>query len=152
MVDIRPVRKEDYEAIAKELYDNLRLADKLEMVQLHKDNWEYPYYSMLYSDVLYQARDKDGNLLCVTGAAAIECDTGYCVWCLGTKELSRHKRDFVRYGRFIMKEYLTRCGELKNFIGVENEEALTWVKHFGAELKKPIKLGDGMFVPFVIRG
>ena len=107
---------------------------------------------MLFSDILYQARDKAGNLLCVTGVAAIECDTGYCVWCLGTKALSRHKRDFVRYGRLIMKEYLTRCGELKNFIGVENEEALTWVKHFGAELKKTIKLGDGMFVPFVIRG
>lgn len=81
VVDIRPVRKEDYEAIAKELYDNLRLADKLEMVQLHKDNWEYPYYSMLYSDVLYQARDKTGKLLCATGIAAIECDSGYCVWC-----------------------------------------------------------------------
>lgn len=152
VVDIRPVRKEDYEAVAKELYDNLRLADKLEMVQLHKDTWEYPYYSMLYSDVLYQARDKDGNLLCVTGAAAIECDTGYCVWCLGTKELSRHKREMVRYGRKLMDEYLSRCHELKNFIGVENEEALTFIKHMGAELQEPVKLGDGMFVPFVIRG
>lgn len=152
MVDIRPVRSEDMKTIAEELYNNLRLADKVEMVQLHKDNLEYVYNSMLFSDILYQARDKAGNLLCVTGVAAIECDTGYCVWCLGTKALSRHKRDFVRYGRLIMKEYLTRCGELKNFIGVENEEALTWVKHFGAEFKKTIKLGDGMFVPFVIRG
>ena len=152
MVDIRPVRSEDMKTIAEELYNNLRLADKVEMVQLHKDNLEYVYNSMLFSDILYQARDKAGNLLCVTGVAAIECDTGYCVWGLGTKALSRHKRDFVRYGRLIMKEYLTRCGELKNFIGVENEEALTWVKHFGAEFKKTIKLGDGMFVPFVIRG
>lgn len=152
MVDIRPVRSEDMKAIAEELYNNLRLADKVEMVQLHKDNLEYVYDSMLFSDKLYQARDKAGNLLCVTGVAGIECDTGYCVWCLGTKELSRHKRDFVRYGRKLMNEYISRCHELKNFIGVENEEALTFIKHMGAELLEPVKLGDGMFVPFVIRG
>lgn len=51
-----------------------------------------------------------------------------------------------------MNEYISRCHELKNFIGVENEEALTFIKHMGAELLEPVKLGDGMFVPFVIRG
>lgn len=71
---------------------------------------------------------------------------------LGAKELSRHKREMVRYGRKIMDEYLSRGHELKNFIGVENEEALTFIKHMGAELLEPVKLGDGMFVPFVIRG
>lgn len=152
MVDIRPVRREDYESIAKELYENIRFADQLEMVQLHRDSWQYVLDSMLSSDILYQARDEAGRLLCLTGTAPIDGDLYSCVWCLGTKELSRHKRDFVAYGKILMKEFLACRHALKNYIGIENKEALTWIKHMGAEFMDPIKLGDGVFIPFAIRG
>lgn len=81
MVDIRPVRKEDYESIAKELYENIRFADQLEMVQLHRNSWQYVLDSMLSSDILYQARDEAGRLLCLTGTAPIDGDLYSCVWC-----------------------------------------------------------------------
>lgn len=151
MVDIRPIPKDEYQKIAQELWDNLRLADKLEAVQLHKDTWAYAYDSMLDSDALYQARTRDGKLLCVFGTAEILEDTGHCVWCLGTKELTHYKRDMVFLGKIMIHEFLFRFGELKNFIGIENTRALTFITHMGAQLLEPVKMGDGLFVPFVIR-
>ena len=149
MVNIKNVPKEQYKRIAKELYEDMRLADKLEARHLDCDNWEYVYSSMCSSDILYQVRDTMGNLLGVTGTAPINGDSGCCVWFLGTKKLALHKRDFATTGKALVKEYLFRKGELKNFISIENQEALTFIKHVGAILLEPIKMGDGVFIPFV---
>lgn len=151
MVNIREVSKEQYKRIAKELYENIRLADKLEARHLGCDNWEYVYNSMCSSDILYQVTDSSGTLLGITGTAPISGNTGYCVWFLGTKKLKRHKRDFATTGKALVKEYLFRKGELKNFISIENKEALTFIKHVGAILLEPVKMGDGVFIPFVIK-
>lgn len=151
MVNVSGVPKERYKEIAKDVYENLRLADKLEARHLGCDRWEYVYDSMRSSDILYQVIDDSGNILGVTGTAPISGDSGFCVWFLGTKKLACHKRDFATTGKALVKEYLFRKGELKNFISVENHEALTFIKHNGATLLDPVKLGDGLFVPFVIK-
>lgn len=151
MVNVSGVPKERYKEIAKDVYENLRLADKLEARHLGCDRWEYVYDSMRSSDILYQVTDDAGNILGVTGTAPISGDSGFCVWFLGTKKLACHKRDFATTGKALVKEYLFRKGELKNFISVENHEALTFIKHNGATLLDLVKLGDGLFVPFVIK-
>ena len=151
MVNVTGVPKEQYEEIAKEVYENMRLADKVEARHLGRDCWEYVYDSMCSSDILYQVTDEEGNVLGVTGTAPISCDTGSCVWFLGTKSLAHHKRDFVTTGKTLLQEYLFRKGELKNFIGWENVQAQTFIIHAGAKILPPVKMGDGLFVPFVIK-
>ena len=151
MVNVSTIPEEQYKVIAHEVYDNMRLADKLEAAHLHSDKWEYVYESMRSSDILYHVTDKEGNTLGVTGTAPISGDSGFCVWFLGTKRLARHKRDFATTGKALVKEFLFRKGELKNFISIENHEALTFIKHVGAILLDPVKMGDGTFIPFVIK-
>lgn len=80
MVNVTGVPKEQYEEIAKEVYENMRLADKVEARHLGRDCWEYVYDSMCSSDILYQVTDEEGNVLGVTGTAPISGDTGSCVW------------------------------------------------------------------------
>lgn len=79
MVKISTIPKEKYKAIAHEVYDNLRLADKLEAAHLNSDCWEYVYDSMRSSDILYLVSDEEGNALGVTGTAPIAGDSGFCV-------------------------------------------------------------------------
>lgn len=151
MVNINTIPKEQYKVIAHDVYDNLRLADKLEAAHLNCDCWEYVYDSMRSSDILYHITDEQGNTLAVTGTAPINGESGFCVWFLGTKKTAHHKRDFATTGKALLQEYLLRKGELKNFISVENHEALTFIKHCGARFLEPVKMGDGLFVPFIIK-
>lgn len=152
MAKITTIDPKDYEAIAQELYDNIRLADQLEMRELGEDCPGYIIDSMEVSDILYQARTNDGKLLCVMGTSpSPKLPEGYhVVWCLGTKELSRHKREFVVQGHAVLKEFLFRKGTLFNIISVNNTEAITWIKHQGAHFYGEVKVRKGIFKPFFI--
>lgn len=152
MAKITVIDKPDFKKVAEELYENIRLADKLEMIDLCEDCSGYVLDSMEMSDLLYQARTEDGKLLCVMGTApSPKLPEGYhVVWCLGTKELSKHKREFVVLGRAILKEFLFRKGTLFNIISVKNTEAITWIKHQGAHFYGEVKVRNGVFKPFFI--
>lgn len=93
-------------------------------------------------------------LLAVTGVSEEfnypDGDKATCVWCLGTEDLDHHRRDFVRYAPSILSYFTAKYGRLGNFINKENKAALLWIRRMGATFKDPVRIVNGIFLPFVI--
>lgn len=152
MVDLSAVSKNEYKQVAEELFNNMRAEDREEMELMGYHDIEYVLRSMNNSEILYKAVDGEGHLLAVSGVS-YSCDfpdDARCVWLLGTERIKQHKRELVKIGRAVMKEYLNKYHKLFNLISRDNIPALTYIQHLGAKFFQPVNIGRGVFVPFLV--
>lgn len=152
MVDLSAVSQDEYKQVAAELFDNMRAEDKEEMELMEYHSIDYVLGSMNNSEILYKAVDDEGHLLAVSGVS-YPCDfpdDARCVWLLGTERIKQHKRELVKIGRVVMKEYLNKHHKLFNLISRDNIPALTYIQHLGAKFSQPVSIGRGVFVPFLV--
>lgn len=72
-------------------------------------------------------------------------------WLLGTDEVTRHPKEFLRMSREWLAKPFTRYSVLRNVVSVENSASIRWLKWLGATFSDPIDVGGKPFVLFELR-
>lgn len=75
-------------------------------------------------------------------------------WFLGTDEIKKHRRDFLRASVEWRDMFLARMPDLRNCVDDRNELSKRWLRWLGFELTDPVPMGyDGaMFRMFSYKG
>lgn len=139
-----------------ELMQDLRKPDLRELLMGPENPDQAIYDSIANSKYCYLVRDRERNLLALTGIAAGQiCVNGTQatpVWFLGTNKAYRHNRALVYYGKQFCRQWIEEVGALCNFIWAGNEPALRYIEHLGAQLLAAEPRGNKgeMFIPFVL--
>lgn len=141
-------------AIADELIDAIREIDKYEIHGLGFTTEQGVHASIFDTAPVYAARAKDnGKLIACWGLQVLvgkEKNT-YIIWALGTDEIERFRKSFVKESDAIIKRWLELYGELTNTVATRNKRAILWLKRLGAEFYNKRMYNDVEYVDFVIR-
>ena len=143
-------------ALVNELMQDMRKPDIMELLMgpVHPD--QAVFESIANSRYCYAVRDKENNLLAVTGIAAGQIEVAGTmatpVWFLGTKKAYRHNRALVYYGKQFCEQWIYEVGPLCNYIWIGNEPSIRYIRHLGARLLPPEEKGKHreMFIPFIL--
>jgi len=73
------------------------------------------------------------------------------VWLLGTDEVERHPRDFLRLSTEWRPKLFDRYCVLRNVVAEDNAASIRWLKWLGADVFEPISVGGKPFVLFEMR-
>lgn len=148
-VVVRDAVEEDVAALSGRLRD----ADEKEVVAAgNKDGEESLRQSFARSEVRYTV-DIDGlpvGMFGVLRGSILGGDAN--VWFLGTPELGRIKKTFVRLSRKFIDEFLVQYCVLWNLVDSRYTSSIRWLKSCGAVFnKEPIIMNGQPFYTFVIR-
>lgn len=155
MVKIKRIREAQM-PLVNELLQDLRKPDLVEMLMGPGHPDKAIFESIANSLYCYAVRDKEHNLLAITGLAAGQIDVNGTkatpVWFLGTNKAYRHDKAMVYYGRQFCTQWIEEVGPLCNFIWIGNMPALRYIRHLGARLLDAEAKGNNgeMFIPFVL--
>jgi hypothetical protein len=97
----------------------------------------------------------DGRAECMFGLSIISHVTGHgSPWFLGTDEIQKHRRDFLRASVQWRDMFVARTPDLRNCVDDRNELSKRWLRWLGFELTEPVPMGyDGaMFRMFSYKG
>ena len=96
----------------------------------------------------------DGRPVCMFGVvpASILGDTA-TVWMLGSNDLPKYAKPFLRRNRPWLRGVSSRYSVLFNFVDARNENAIKWLKWLGFTLAPAIPYGQDKlpFHPFELR-
>ena len=76
--------------------------------------------------------DQDGLPLAMYGSTS-----GGCVWLLGSDELLKHRREFLRRSKEIINDLHVRYGKLWNAVWAGNTEHIRWLEWCGFTVHRP---------------
>lgn len=144
----------DKQAIAKELIESIREIDKFEMEGLGFTTEQGIMASINDTSPVYFARAKDsGQLICCWGLEILmgQDKNTYIIWALGTDEMERFRKSFVKESDAIIKRWAEIYGELTNTVATQNRRAIGWLKHLGAEFVNKRMYNGVEYVDFIIR-
>ena len=139
-----------------ELLKDIRKPDFKELMMNEEDPDVVVYKSIDNSRYCYVVRDKEDNLLAITGIGnnVVEINGIKCtpVWFLGTNKAYRHNRALVHYGKEFCTRWIAEVGPLCNCIWCGNEPAIRYIQHLGATLMDVVPMGKNgeLFVPFIL--
>lgn len=141
-------------ALVKELVENMRQVDKMEMEGMGFTTVQGAEVSIYDTSPVYVARAADtGKLIACWGLQILmgkEKNT-FIIWALGTDELNKYRKSFVKESSAIINRWVELYGELTNTVACFNKRAIAWLKWQGAEFSKPRKFNGEDYVDFVIR-
>ncbi|MBQ6481698.1 MAG: hypothetical protein IJI45_11315 [Anaerolineaceae bacterium] len=141
-------------ALVKELVENLRDVDRREMECMGFTTLQGAEVSIYETSPVYEARTKDtGKLIAVWGLQILigKKKNTFIIWALGTEELNKYRKSFVKESSAIINRWVELYGELRNTVACFNKRAIAWLKWQGAEFSKPRKFNGEDYVDFVIR-
>ena len=137
-----------------ELLADLRKPDMHELLLGTEAPDRAIFQSIDNSRYCYVVRDKEDNLLAITGIGKALIDVNGTkatpVWFLGTNKAYRHNRALLHYGKEFCTRWIAEVGPLCNFIWAGNEPALRYIKHLGATLLGGQMINNEMFIPFLL--
>lgn len=150
-VEVRPACAFDANPIA----EGLREADRREIYRATGQTDPFP----LILDGIRKSTSAwtaviDGKPSIIFGVAPMSILTRTGVaWLLATDDVSKIKRKFIRESRSYLDEVSGDFETLKNWVDVENETSIRWLKWLGFEFKDPIPYGmfGKPFYPFEMR-
>jgi hypothetical protein len=119
-------------ADAEEMAPILRKEDREEVWASHKHTpLEALQYALNFSEECWVAR-ADGKILCMFGIAKMTLlgDTA-TPWLLGSEEIPKHWRHFLRYGRKVVNAWKERYPVLINFSDSRYITAVRWLRWLG---------------------
>ncbi len=140
-----------------ELLQDIRKPDFKELMMGEYDPEKAIYMSIDNSRYCYVVRDKENNLLAITGIGNVLIDVNGTnatpVWFLGTNKAYRHNRALVYYGKQFCTRWIEEVGPLCNYIWAGNEPAIRYIQHLGATLMDVVPIGNRgeSFVPFILK-
>lgn len=154
-VNFKPLLPETAEsyAAAEALFDNMRDADRTEMLLMGYNSVEYVTDSINTSKECFACYTDDGRILGIGGIADTpDFGLGVPIWFLASKDIARYHKQLVRHGMAIIKRYLEIYGKVYNYISIDNLQAIRYISKAGAVIYPPQKWGinGALFVPFVI--
>lgn len=150
--------KEKHDKHLKTIAKDMRDIDVFELLATGSDDVEAAVReSVDNSWSAFFLLDRKGYPLCVFGiipnTIGEEVYDGNIIWCLGTKRLIKHKTAFVHWASEIISWWKREFGVLFNFISVDNDKSIKWLRTLGAEFSEPFPVGDGyLFKKFTIGG
>ena len=136
-----------------ELLNDLRKPDIKEILLCTDAPDRAIWESIDNSKYCYVVRDKENNLLAITGVGVhctVQGTPATTVWFLGTNKAYRHNRALVYYGKQFCTRWIAEVGPLCNWIWAGNEPALRYIKHLGATLLGGEMFNGEMFIPFLL--
>ena len=141
-------------ALVAELVEEMRDIDRKEIECMGFTTLQGAEVSIYETCPVYEARAKEtGKLIAVWGLQVLmgkEKNT-FIIWALGTNELHKYRKSFVKESRAIIDRWVELYGELTNTVACFNKKAIAWLKWQGAEFSKPRRFKDADYVDFVIR-
>lgn len=141
----------DEEEFIKEFVSDLRDADKKEMATFVDNPLLEITESINASIEAYKAQTLDNKPLALFGVTAVSETKGFLIWCVGTNELSKYRKSFVKISKNVLKKWLTEYKLLFNFVSLENKNAVNWLKWLGAKFEKPFKIKNKEYIFFTLR-
>lgn len=96
----------------------------------------------------------NGELVTIFGIARPHTLSGEGIpWLLGTPLVEKYTFTFLRKSRKIVRGWGKRHPVMKNYVYVENETSIQWLRWLGFKIKDPVPYGASgeMFHPFELR-
>ena len=84
----------------------------------------------------------DGEVFCIFGTArASALSFNGVPWLLGTEELPKYSRGFLRLNRKYISQIKKEFDRLDNYVDVRNHAAIKWLRWLGFKINPPIAYG-----------
>lgn len=139
--------------IALKVFNNMREADYFEMRYMGYNDMFYITQSINNSAECFAIYEGD-TLLGVGGVIkAKDLGWGVPVWFVGTQAAEEYSpKKAIIIGKKIIQALLQKYPKLYNYISVDNEKAIHYIRLMGATLYPPQRWGirGELFVPFVL--
>lgn len=140
---------------AESLKTRLKPADVRELALANGNTPEKALWDAYYFSSVCLTAHLRGNPLLMFGLnqPVLTDASSAVIWLLGSADVATVSRKFIRLSRQFVQHFLQTHETLYNFISVEHEESIRWLKRLGAEFSKPKPYGvDGaQFMKFTIR-
>lgn len=127
--EIRPPTAEDIQHVA----DHMRQADVLEVAASHGHTPLQALVTSIHESDHAFCSVLDGVPLCIYGFVYDEDSDRAGVWLLGTDDLAKHRRLFLKESRRIVDSWGQHFGTMFNFVDPQHTAALRWLKWLGFE-------------------
>lgn len=138
----------------KTLVDNIREPDRVECEVLG-GNIEHMIKYSVDKSISAKAFVVNGDLVCIFGIGKINLLGGAAhPWMLATDDINKYWFSFVRRSIEVVNKWKTEHKWMQNFVHVENDLSIKWLKWLGFKFKKPIQISnneDAIFYPFELR-
>lgn len=152
-IDMVRTGKEKY-ALGTELIESIREIDKYEMNGMGFTTEQGIRTSMNDCTPVYYARAVDnGKLIACWGLVVLigkEKNT-YVIWALGTNELERFRKSFMKESTAILSRWVNMYKDLTNTVATKNKKAVAWLKRLGAEFEQPFLYNGVEYVNFHLK-
>ncbi len=129
----------------------MRLADREEVEALSGRNPREVLVESVEKSAEAWAGLADGNLTCVFGVVPMSLVgvTGI-PWLLGSVEIERYRRPFLRRNRAMIDRWLADFPVLTNVVDARNTTSIRWLRWLGFRLGEPALMGvhGEPFIPF----
>lgn len=112
------------------------------------------FASLDFADLAFVAKTPEGAVLCAFGLSAARDAFGAPIWCLGATALQGYEREFMVYSKRILERWQREFGRLYNYVSVDNDKALRWLRWLGAAFSEPFAYGANgeFFILFTLGG
>ena len=117
----------------KELADNIRYADRLEIYRMSGVEPEPCLRRALRISDWVQTGKINGELVCLFGVAGVSQGVG-SPWMLGTDLIEHHGKTFLRESKDVISKMLGDYQHLVNFVDIENKTAIRWLEWLGFDM------------------
>lgn len=141
-VDLISYRKEKHGYAVKEIAEHMRKIDRFELRAVGYDSAEQGILQSIAEShivMMFMVGDKP---ICIFGISKKVYEHGRVIWCLGTDDIDRHKKDFVLCSRYVIEWWTAQYGRLFNYVSVDNDKAVRWLKRMGAVFGEPTPINE----------
>lgn len=131
----------------QDLVENMREIDRIEVTCFGYSPSKAVERSVKDSDVTFTVLSKDQKVMAIFGAGVKE---EAFIWLLGTKELDKNPKPFLRHCRKWVSSLVEMYGTVSNWVHADNLECLRWLQWCGAEIGDPILIQGELLRKFNI--
>lgn len=135
--------------------DNMRQADVDEVMASHGHTAHEAMTFSIRASQLVSVVEIYDEPSCVVGLTAGKSTITRVgsPWMLGTDNITKHRKIFVKSSPVVIEDMLHECNLLSNYVHVKNHASIRWLKGLGFTIESPVEYGinEELFHPFYLR-